>query len=285
MSQSQEFALYNELSVQTSKIITKAYSTSFSLGIRLFATELRDPIYSIYGFVRLADEIVDSWHSLNQKEELDRLKADIRLAVDSGFSANPILQAFSQVVRSYEIEYELIDAFMYSMELDLTQKNYTQAEYERYIYGSAEVVGLMCLAIFCKSDKTKYNRLVPGARALGAAFQKVNFLRDLGEDADGLGRIYFPGVSLANFNDEDKTKLVSDIETDFKTALPALLDLPKSARMGVKLAYVYYLELLKKIQHTPASELKNKRIRVSDAQKIWLLIKIFFQERILTRRT
>lgn len=285
MTKAKEFALYNELSVQTSKLVTKAYSTSFSLGIRLFAPELRDPIYSIYGFVRLADEIVDSWHSLDQKQELSRLKADLRQAVNSGFSSNPILQSFSQVIRTYDIDYELIDAFMYSMELDLTQKQYTQAEYERYIYGSAEVVGLMCLAIFCRGDKNEYNRLVPGARALGAAFQKVNFLRDLGEDADGLGRIYFPGVEMARFSENDKTRLVVEIEMDFKTALPAIQELPDSARMGVKLAYRYYLELLNKIERTPASELKNKRIRVSDPQKVWLLIKIVTRERILKRRT
>lgn len=285
MTDTKEFALYNELSIRTSKLITKAYSTSFSLGIRLFAQELRDPIYGIYGFVRLADEIVDSWHSLDQEKELARLKADCRQAVNSGFSANPVLQAFSQVVMTYDIDYELINAFLYSMELDLTQKEYTQAEYERYIYGSAEVVGLMCLAVFCGSNKIEYNRLFPGAKALGAAFQKVNFLRDLGEDADGLGRVYFPGVEMATFSEEDKAKLVAEIEADFSTALPAIQDLPDSSRVGVKLAYKYYLELLKKIDRTPASELKNKRIRVSDPQKVWLLINILIKERILTRRT
>jgi phytoene synthase len=241
MTRTEEFDLYNKLSVQTSKIITKAYSTSFSLGIRLFATELRDPIYSIYGFVRLADEIVDTWHSLDQKKELSRLRSDCRQAVDSGFSANPILQSYAQVIRAYDIDYELVEAFLYSMELDLTQKEYTQEEYERYIYGSAEVVGLMCLAVFCKNDESQYARLLPGARSLGAAFQKVNFLRDFGEDADGLGRIYFPGVNMENFGETQKSQLVSEIHYDFEKALPAIHDLPDSARTGVRLAYNYYL--------------------------------------------
>lgn len=285
MTTATELDLYNDLSVRTSMMVTKAYSTSFSIGIRLFAPQLRNPIYSIYGFVRLADEIVDSWHSLNQKQELDHLKADCRQAFDSGFSSNPILQSFSQVIRSFDIDYELVDAFMYSMELDLTQTTYTQSQYERYIYGSAEVVGLMCLAVFCQGDKNEYNRLVPGARSLGAAFQKVNFLRDLGEDTDGLGRIYFPGLNMALLSEIDKLRLVNEIEADFKNAFPSLRELPSSARTGVLLAYTYYLTLLDKIRKTPASKLKTQRIRVSNSQKIWLLIRIYTKERILTGRT
>lgn len=284
MIERSEFELYNELSIHTSKTFTKAYSTSFSLGIRLFAKELRDPIYAIYGFVRMADEIVDTWHSVDQKKQLDNLERDCREAIDANFSANPILQAFANVVNTYNLEYELIEAFLYSMRLDLTQKKYTQSQYEKYIYGSAEVVGLMCLGIFCQGNKSEYQRLLPGARALGSAFQKVNFLRDLGDDADGLGRVYFPDIELKNFNETDKARLVAEIEADFKTARPAMQQLPSSARTGVKLAFTYYLELLDTIRHTPAEKLRTQRIRVSDVKKIWLLVKIYTNERILTRK-
>ncbi len=283
MKTASEFELYDRLSIQTSKSITKAYSTSFSLGIRLFAKELRDPIYSIYGFVRLADEIVDSWHSLDQRLELDHLSQDCAEAVKSGFSANPVLHAFAKVVRTYNIDYYLVEAFLASMYLDLTQKTYSKEEYATYIYGSAEVVGLMCLSIFSEGDKAEYVRLLPGARSLGAAFQKVNFLRDLGEDSDGLGRTYFPGIDSNTFNENDKQRLVLEIEADFKAANVAIFELPKSAQMGVRLAYVYYQKLLEQIKTTPAEQLKTQRIRVSGGKKLSLLAKTYTKERLLKR--
>lgn len=283
MSVVKEFELYNTLAIQVSKRFTTAYSTSFSLGIRLFAKPLRDPIYSIYGFVRLADEIVDTWHSLDQKQELDTLEADCKKAINSNFSANPILHAFARVVNLYHLEPELIDAFIASMRLDLTKSSYTLAEYETYIYGSAEVIGLMCLRVFCDGDTAEYERLKPGARALGSAFQKVNFLRDLGADSDSLGRMYFPGTSSTSFSEADKLHIIADIEADFAKALPALNDLPHTARLGVRLAYVYYKELLKKIRRTEASTLRQQRIRVSDPMKICLFASVYTQERLLRR--
>ena len=283
MTAADEFELYNSLSIQVSKRFTTSYSTSFSLGIKLFAKPLRDPIYSIYGFVRLADEIVDTWHSIDQKQELDTLEADCKKAIKSDFSANPLLHAFAKVANRYQLEAELIDAFIASMRLDLTKSSYTQKEYEMYIYGSAEVIGLMCLRVFCNGNNTDYERLKPGAKALGSAFQKVNFLRDLGADGDSLGRMYFPNTSLATFSEADKMQIISDIQADFEKALPAINNLPRSARLGVRLAYVYYEELLKKIRRTKASRLRQQRIRVSDPMKAWLLASVYVQERILRR--
>ena len=281
MNQKSEFALYDALAVSTSREITKAYSTSFSLAVRTLGRELHDPIYSIYALVRLADEIVDSWHSLNQEAQLNRFEDDCKQAVADNYSNNPVLHAFARVANRYSIDYSLVDAFFHSMRLDLAKTTYTQSEYENYIYGSAEVVGLMCLCVFIDGDQAEYDHLLAGAKALGAAFQKVNFLRDLGADNDSLGRMYFPNITGKTISEADKETIIEDIERDFAKALIAINQLPKSSRIGVKLAYTYYLELLDKLKSIPALELRTRRVRVSNAKKLRLLTQITVKERLM----
>ncbi len=264
-------ALYNQTCQECSRLITNRYSTSFSLGIRVFDKKFRMPIYAIYGYVRFADEIVDTFHGFPKAELLQRFRKDTYQAIEEGISLNPVLNAFQEVVNQYGIEQELIDAFLDSMEMDLHHSIYGEGLYEKYIYGSAEVVGLMCLRVFCEGDREMIDRLKSPARSLGAAFQKINFLRDLKSDFDDRGRVYFPGVDFNNFTGEDKERIEVEIKKDFDDALAGILALPKGARFGVYLAYVYYLNLFKKIRHTAAAKVKEQRIRVNDGKKIFLL--------------
>jgi 15-cis-phytoene synthase len=264
-------ALYDHVSIRCSRLTTKAYSTSFSLGIRCLEKRLRDPIYSIYGFVRFADEIVDSFHNYDKKELLARFRADTFASIREGISLNPILNSFQATVNHFKIEDELIDQFLKSMEMDLEQKNYDVHAYKQYILGSAEVVGLMCLRIFCQGDTSSYEHLKPYAMSLGSAFQKINFLRDLNADYIGLGRIYFPGLEMDEFNEESKRKIEESIAVDFHNGFIGIKQLPRSARFGVYVAYVYYLALFKKIQNTPSEHVMNARIRIRNRHKARLL--------------
>lgn len=263
--------LYRQVCVESSKLITQRYSTSFSMGIRAFDKRFRDPIYAVYGFVRFADEIVDTFHDYPKAELLNRFWQDTYRAIEEGISLNPVLQSFQEVVHKYKIEKELIDAFLRSMEMDLHDIDYDQNSYEEYIYGSAEVVGLMCLRVFCEGDTAQYDSLKDSARSLGAAFQKVNFLRDIKSDFDERGRVYFPGVDFTHFTEEDKAKIEADIRNDFDHAYEGIVRLPEGARFGVYLAYVYYLKLLQKIKHSPIHLVTEERIRVNDGRKMMLL--------------
>ncbi len=265
------FELYRKVCMESSKLITQRYSTSFSLGIRVFDKRFRNPIYAIYGFVRFADEIVDTFHDYPKAELLSRFWKDTYVAIEEGISLNPVLQSFQEVVNKYNIERELIDAFLRSMEMDLHENTYDQAGYEEYIYGSAEVVGLMCLRVFCEGDNEKYESLKDSARSLGSAFQKVNFLRDLKSDFDDRGRVYFPGVDFTEFTADAKAQIEADIRRDFDHAYQGIIRLPEGARFGVYLAYVYYLNLLKKIKQSPAHRVAEERIRVNDGRKMVLL--------------
>ncbi|RME95749.1 MAG: phytoene/squalene synthase family protein [Bacteroidetes bacterium] len=272
--------LYRQVCVESSKLITQRYSTSFSMGIRAFDQRFRDPIYSIYGFVRFADEIVDTFHDYPKAELLQRFWQDTYRAIEEGISLNPVLQAFQEVVNKYGIERELIDAFLRSMEMDLHEHSYDQEGYKEYIYGSAEVVGLMCLRVFCEGDLEKYERLKAPACSLGSAFQKVNFLRDIKSDFDDRGRVYFPGVDFKNFTAEDKRAIEADIQRDFDHAYTGIVQLPKGARFGVYLAYVYYLNLFKKIKNAPATRVAEERIRVNDGRKVMLLFSSAVRNRL-----
>ena len=265
--------LYTRTALQCSKVITRNYSTSFTLGIRTLHKKFHMPIYAIYGFVRYADEIVDTFHDFDKAQLLARFKMDTYQAIDEKISLNPVLHSFQLVVNQYHIGHDLIEAFLHSMEMDLQGESYNQAGYEEYIYGSAEVVGLMCLRVFCDGDDAEYDRLQPSAKHLGAAVQKVNFLRDIKSDFKERGRIYFPGVDFSDFSQEDKKKIETDIEQDFKAALIGIKQLPPPARAGVYLAYIYYLQLFKKIRKLSASRILSERIRVPDFKKIVLLSK------------
>lgn len=263
--------LYNDTCRDCSKLITQRYSTSFSMGIKAFDKKYRPPIYAIYGFVRFADEIVDTFHDFEKATLLDRFRRDTYQAIEEGISLNPVLQAFQEVVHCYNIEMELIDAFLDSMEMDLHFNNYEDSLYKKYIYGSAEVVGLMCLRVFVEGDEERYQALKEPARALGSAFQKINFLRDMASDFDDRGRVYFPGIDFTRFTNEDKLAIEADIKQDFDFAYTGIVQLPKGVRFGVYLAYVYYTKLFKKIRQSPASRVKEERIRVHDTRKVMLL--------------
>ncbi len=264
--------MYDDLSFAFSEKITKTYSTSFYSASRLFSPEIRTAIYSIYGFVRLADEIVDTFHTIDQAALLDQFERDYDLAFLQGISANPVLHSFQLTVKRFHIPDEYIRSFIASMRADLHKKVYsTQPEADAYIYGSADVVGLMCLKVFCGDDVELFNRLVKPAMRLGSAFQKVNFLRDLKNDVELLGRIYFPDFSWEGFDEPAKERLVKEIERDFEEANVGIQALPDNSRVAVTVAYNYYLKLLHKIKETPAKELKSKRIRVSNVNKLWLL--------------
>lgn len=263
--------LYQSTCRECSRLITKRYSTSFSAGIRAFDPSIRAPIYSIYGFVRFADEIVDTFFDYPQTTLFAKFKEDTWHAIEERISLNPVLNSFQEVVHKYNIDRELIIAFLDSMEMDLTLRAYQPDGYDRYIYGSAEVVGLMCLRVFCKGDEALYDQLKEPARRLGSAFQKINFLRDLKADFEERGRVYFPGVDFTLFKAEDKLKIEKDIAHDFKEGYKGILLLPYSARFGVYLAYVYYFSLFKKIKQTPCEMVQEKRIRVNAMEKIVLL--------------
>jgi len=265
--------LFHDISQQCSKAVTEKYSTSFSSAIKLLHPDLRTPIYNIYGFVRFADEIVDTFHQYKKEELLTEFKKDTYAAIERGISLNPILHSFQISVREYNISHDLIEAFFSSMEMDLRETEYNSHGYKNYIYGSAEVVGLMCLYVFCEGDKNMYNDLKPAAQALGAAFQKVNFLRDLKSDFQDKGRVYFPGVDFSNFSGDAKLAIEADIQKDFDDALRGILNLPIGAKNGVYLAYVYYLKLFKKIQKTSAARIQHERIRINDIVKFTLLAK------------
>lgn len=265
-------ALFDRVSIRTSRMATHAYSTSFSLGIYGLEPKYRDPIYSIYGFVRFADEIVDTFHGFDKQELLARFWDDTYHAIDNGISLNPILNSFQKVVREYNIERELIETFLRSMEMDLTKSEYDQSKYELYILGSAEVVGLMCLRVFTDGKDEKYLELKSYAMKLGSAFQKINFLRDLHSDYKELGRTYFPGIDLTQFDEETKAAIEEDIEKDFHQGYLGIKKLPKGARFGVYIAYVYYYQLFRKIKNTNSQIILQERIRISNQRKYSLLV-------------
>ena len=272
--------LYTKTTLECSKVITEHYSTSFTLGIKTLDKRFHLPIYAIYGFVRYADEIVDTFEGYDKKTLLSRFKSDTYVAIEEGISLNPVLHSFQLIVNKYKIDHELIEAFLHSMEMDLYYADYNQEGYEAYIYGSAEVVGLMCLRVFCEGNLAEYDRLKDDAKRLGSAFQKVNFLRDIKSDFQERGRTYFPDVDFANFTLEDKKAIENDIQADFDAALRGILELPKGAKGGVYLAYKYYLRLFDKIKNCPASRIQNERIRVPDYQKMTLLASTYFQMRL-----
>ncbi|MEN9599165.1 MAG: hypothetical protein RL596_1476 [Bacteroidota bacterium] len=265
--------LFHEVSMACSRITTEKYSTSFSSSIRLLHKDLRTPIFNIYGFVRFADEIVDTFHDHDKQALLNEFKASTYDAITRGISLNPILHSFQLTVNQFHIDHALIDAFLYSMELDLDKRKYDRAGYEEYIYGSAEVVGLMCLSVFCNGDKAAYEKLKPAARSLGAAFQKVNFLRDLKADYEGLDRVYFPGCDFRNFTNKDKAQIEADIQQDFNDAYAGIVELPLKARFGVYVAYKYYLSLFKKIKKIQPQQILEERIRIPDYGKVYILAK------------
>lgn len=267
-------SLFDDVSIECSKITTKKYSNSFSLAIYTLGSKLRAPIYSIYGFVRLADEIVDSFHDYNRKQLLQQLKKETQEAIDKRISLNPILNSFQHIMHQYGIRQEWIDAFMDSMEMDLGQVEYDTEKYQKYILGSAEVVGLMCLHVFVDGDEQQFEKLKPYAMRLGSAFQKVNFLRDFNADYTGLNRIYFPGVDISNFSIEDKCKIEDDIENDFKEALIGIRLLPENSRRGVYLAYHYYYVLFRKIKRTSPQKILSERVRIPDFQKLLMLLRL-----------
>ncbi len=268
--------IFDSVSDATNKIVTKHYSTSFSLATKMLSKSIRKDIYNIYGFVRVADEIVDSFHGYNKEALFLDFEKNLQLALGSKISTNPILNAFQSTFHQYNIEKHLVDAFMNSMRLDLHKTVYkTQEEFETYIYGSADVVGLMCLNVFLKGDKTKYETLKTSAMALGSAFQKVNFLRDLKADFDDLNRSYFPNTDLKNLNETSKKEIIEDIENDFKNGLEGIKKLPAEAKFGVFVAYRYYYQLLKKLKRTPANKIKDSRIRVPNYKKAELLTRSY----------
>jgi phytoene/squalene synthetase len=260
-------ALFDDISERTSRMVTNSYSTSFSLGVKFLGKKFHNPIYAIYGFVRFADEIVDTFHQFDKKILLDDFKADTYKAIKQGISLNPVLNNFQKVVNEYQIDHKLIDTFLHSMEMDLTEQTYDQQGYEEYILGSAEVVGLMCLKVFVEGDQTRYDELKNSAMKLGSAFQKINFLRDFKADVDGLGRMYFPQLLTQAFNDETKREIEADIIKDFAAGYEGIKQLPKDVRLGVYVAYMYYNNLLKKIINMPVNRILEERVRIPDNQK------------------
>ncbi len=264
--------LYNDACIRCSKETTNIYSTSFSLGVKLLSPQFRDAVYSIYGFVRFADEIVDSFHHYNKSQLLENFKLDTYKAIDQGISTNPILQSFQLTVNKYDINRELINAFLKSMEMDLTKTSHDKNGINDYIYGSAEVVGLMCLKVFCNGDLDEYNKLKEPASRLGSAFQKINFLRDINADYYELGRVYFPGIDFSNFTKYQKKEIEDGIKSDFDAAYMGIIKLNNGAKLGVYLAYRYYLILFLKIKKISPQQLLLKRYRVSNLQKIYILI-------------
>jgi len=265
--------LFHKSSEQCSAVVTQRYSTSFASAIRLLHEDLRAPICNIYGFVRLADEIVDTFHEHNKAQLLASFKVETNAAIEQGISLNPILHSFQRTVNQYGIELALVEAFFHSMEMDLSRTQYDTSGYQEYIYGSAEVVGLMCLYVFCEGDKKLYAKLESPARALGAAFQKVNFLRDIRADYQGLSRVYFPGCDFSNFTQADKRAIEKDIHEDFRAAYNGIQQLPLKARFGVYVAYKYYLSLFKKIRGLEPASVLQARIRIPNIQKAYIVFR------------
>lgn len=272
--------LFDELSYKVSKVVTEKYSTSFSLGILALKPSIRPSIYAVYGYVRLADEIVDSFHDYDKALLLERFKTQTWSALEEGISLNPILQSFQETVHKFAIEKTLIEQFLHSMEMDLQQMDYNSDLYKEYILGSAEVVGLMCLHVFTEGNKEAFETLKPYAMKLGSAFQKVNFLRDLKEDYDVLGRTYFPNIDMKVFNNKIKSQIENEIEAEFNEALVGIKKLPSSSKFGVYLAYKYYLSLFKKIRNTPAEKIMNQRVRIPNGQKLSLAMSSYVQYRM-----
>ena len=264
--------LYNDISQQCSKFTTETYSTSFSSAIKLLQPHIQQPVFNIYGFVRLADEIVDTFHEHDKRGLLQRFKQETFVSIEQKISLNPILQSFQRTVNEYSIPAELIEAFFQSMEMDLHKAEYSSDEYKTYIYGSAEVVGLMCLQVFCNGNKDQYENLKPFAQSLGAAFQKVNFLRDLKADYTQLNRTYFPDVDFTNFSVKEKLKIEQDIELDFEHAYKGIAQLPLSARFGVYVAFKYYQQLFKKIKKTRAKNILKQRISIPGYLKSMIVL-------------
>ncbi len=264
--------IFDLISKKSSKLTTVTYSTSFSLGIRVFSKKYHNPIYAIYGFVRFGDEIVDSFHGFDKRKLLEKFKNDTFEAIEDGISLNPILNNFQWVVNKYHIDHDLIHLFLRSMEMDLDQKEYDLKSFKEYILGSAEVVGLMCLQVFVDGERKRYEELKPSAMALGSAFQKVNFLRDLNADKNLLGRSYFPNIDVMSLDEETKEQIINDIEKDFSLAYEGIKQLPKGARLGVYVAYIYYLSLLRKIKRTHSSVIMKQRVRIPNSEKYRLLV-------------
>jgi 15-cis-phytoene synthase len=264
---------FHQSSEECSQLVTRRYSTSFSSAIRLLHQDLRKPIYNIYGFVRLADEIVDTFHDHDKEALLVAFKADTYRAIKEGICLNPILHSFQRTVNQYQIDLKLVDAFFHSMEMDLSKQQYDTVGYQEYIYGSAEVVGLMCLHVFCEGDKALYSHLESSARSLGAAFQKVNFLRDIKADYMGLSRVYFPGCDFTNFTVAEKKAIEADILQDFRAAYKGISQLPFKCRFGVYVAYKYYLSLFKKIRGLEPASVLEARIRIPNFQKFLIVLR------------
>ena len=273
--------LFDSVSEDCSRSVTQSYSTSFSMATKMLDASIRNHIYNIYGFVRFADEIVDSFHEYPKEELLNRFEDDLYFSLKNKISLNPILNSFQKTVNVFSIDKTLIAAFLKSMRWDLEKKVYkTEKDYKDYIYGSADVVGLMCLKVFVKGDNTKYKELKPSAMALGSAFQKVNFLRDLKNDYQELDRTYFPNVNFDNFDEDSKQSIIDDIEKDFEFALKGIFKLPDEARFGVYTAYKYYNKLLMKLKRTPSDSIQNKRIRVPNYQKITVFARSYLKYRL-----
>lgn len=264
---------FYKVSAKCSEVTTATYSTSFSSAIRLLHHDMRQPVYNIYGFVRFADEIVDTFHEYDKASLLAEFKKETYAAIQRGISLNPILESFQQTVNAYNIDHELIETFFCSMEMDLEQRTYDTKNFNEYVYGSAEVVGLMCLYVFCEGKKDLYDKLKMQARALGAAFQKVNFLRDIKADYNGLSRMYFPGCDFNNFTEEDKKEIEADIHNDFRQAYSGIVKLPLKSRFGVYVAYKYYLSLFKRIGSMEPAKVLEARIRIPDYKKAMIVFR------------
>jgi 15-cis-phytoene synthase len=272
--------LFDQTTLECSKLITQRYSTSFTLGIKTLDKKIHLPIYAIYGFVRYADEIVDTFHDKDKKMLLDQFKLDTYEAIERGISLNPVLHAFQIMVNRYAIDLELIEAFLKSMEMDLDFKTYNDSRYHEYIYGSAEVVGLMCLKVFCEGDQKMYESLKDPACKLGSAFQKVNFLRDIKSDYEERGRVYFPDVDFNSFDQSIKQLIEEDIQKDFDDALDGIRRLPNSAKLGVKVAYLYYQKLFDKIKKSPPETIIHQRVRIPNTRKFSLLLSTYFEMKL-----
>ncbi len=276
----EDINLYNKTCFECSKLVTQQYSTSFSSGIRAFHKRFRNPIYGIYGFVRYADEIVDTFHGHDKAQLMNDFREETFKAIDQEISLNPLLHSFQLTVNEYGIEAALIEDFLRSMEMDIDKKIYTATDYKTYIHGSAEAVGLMCLRVFCEGDDELYGSLLPMARSLGSAFQKINFLRDIKSDYEDRGRTYFPGIDFAHFTDAAKLQIETDIQTDLDAALKGIQLLPAGAKLGVYIAYNYYLQLFKKIRSTPINVLLQQRVRIPDTIKQAIYFKAAFQQKL-----
>ena len=273
--------LFDQVSENCSKIVTESYSTSFTLATKMLDRSIRQDIYNIYGFVRFADEIVDSFHDFNKEELLNLFELDLKKSINDKISLNPILNSFQKTLNKYDIDYELVNSFLKSMKSDLNKKQYLSSEeFDEYVYGSADVVGLMCLKVFVKGNQKQYDNLKPYAMSLGSAFQKVNFLRDLKADHDGLNRSYFPNLNIDKFDEKSKTIILNEINKDFSHALKGIFLLPSSARFGVYTAYKYYLKLLNKLKNTNPLKIKSTRIRVPNYQKINVLARSYIRYRL-----